>query len=94
MPRAGTLLRFTAMTILFGVALLLPLASSCEAADAEAVGFDEPSLTMNWRLGESGCDLALTGHVNERGRLRVTAKLACRAAKPTVRRADDGSARL
>ena len=94
MPRAGTLLRFTAVTILLCVALLLPVASSCEAATPEAVRLDEPSLTLNWSFGEPGCDLALTGRLTERGRLRFSARLACPADKPTVRRVGASSARL
>ena len=94
MPRAGILLRITAMSILFGVALLLPVASSCEAADAAAAEPEKPSLTWNWRFGESGCGLAVTGRVSERGRLHFSAKLACPATKPAVQRAGAGSARL
>ena len=92
MPRAGTLLRFTAVTILCGVALLLPVASSCEAAITEAI--DEPSLTLNWSFGEPGCDLTLTGRVTERRRLRFSARLACPTEKPIERRVGTGSARL
>lgn len=95
MPRAGTLIRLIAVTVVFGATLLLPVASSCEvAAAAEAVGLDEPSLTLDWSFNESRCDLTLTGRVTEQGRLRFSAKLACPAAKPTVRRVSLGSARL
>lgn len=95
MLRAGTLMRITAVTVVFGAALLLPVAASCEAAAvADAVGLDEPSLTLNWNFGEPGCDLSLTGRVTEQGQLRFSAQLACPAAKPTVQRVGVGSARL
>jgi len=95
MLRAGTLMRITAVTVVLGVVLLLPVAASCEAADvAEAVGLGDPSLTLNWNVGEPGCDLTVTGRLTERGRLQFSAKLACPAAKPTVRQVGGASARL
>lgn len=95
MQRARTLMRITAVTVVLGVALALPLAAPCEAAAvAEAVGLDEPSLTLNWNVGEPGCDLTVTGRLTERGRLQFSARLACPAAKPTVRQLGVASARL